>query len=689
MKQKVLLDSGAFSAWQQKKGVVLQKYIDFIKENLDIIETYANLDDIENPEKTWENQVEMERQGLNPLPVYHVGEDPKYLTRCMEDYEYFAVGGMALKGANIREMHFDLIFSKVCPKSNGYKPTHKVHGFGLSSPNLMMLYPWFSVDSITEDSVLLLRDCGRVRIETIGSFYNSCREYGSVVKTSTYGHQYKELDNVETYTVDKNGLGKWCKVTKVIRHEVGKNIFDIFTNYGHHVSVTKDHSCYIIRNNEKICIPTEQINNSDKIIKVNYSDNFRDLKELVVEIEIASYQKTNAKNSNRNKVKRPRKIEFSKEFLEFCGLWVADGHYHLGGKEKEMIAVGISAANDKECLNLTRKISNQYNRELIEKSNGVDSTINSKELTNIMKELGLSTGSHEKEIPWWVFDLSRENLCSFLRGYFSGDGSVSESVEYSSVSISLLYGIHFLLNKLGVYPMINESRETPSGSINDLGGKKIFFDEIGFLQQYKNEKLRNILLDKISRGKLAKVINQEMHLRHRGVIKNKAKKVMVYDLEVPEEQSFLANGILVHNSTSWVMYGKYGLILVPRRTMGVFDYKLPPQVMSVSARSKGLGKDSHYARHSPMEKEIILKYCENLGFQMGHSDIIDVDPNHKLVSDEKWIVKGQKIEKIIEVGLCNDGELRDQFNLLFFLEMEKCQPSWPWAWNKTNRKGLF
>jgi hypothetical protein len=143
------LDSGAYSASTRGRIIVLQEYIDFIKDNREVIDIYANLDDLRSPEQTWRNQKEMERQGLSPLPVYHVGESMKFLKKAMK-YEYFAIGGMANQGdKETRSQWFDKIFSIICPRSNNYLPTNRVHGFGMTSLPLMRRYPWYSVDSMT------------------------------------------------------------------------------------------------------------------------------------------------------------------------------------------------------------------------------------------------------------------------------------------------------------------------------------------------------------------------------------------------------------------------------------------------------------------------------------------------------------------------------------------------------------
>ncbi len=72
---RLFLDSGAYSAFRQGVEIDLQAYITFCHEHKDVFEVYAVLDDIRDPRRTWENQQEMERQGLRPLPTYHYGED--------------------------------------------------------------------------------------------------------------------------------------------------------------------------------------------------------------------------------------------------------------------------------------------------------------------------------------------------------------------------------------------------------------------------------------------------------------------------------------------------------------------------------------------------------------------------------------------------------------------------------------
>lgn len=144
---ELFLDSGAFSAWSQGKKIDIQEYIKFIKEHEGLLEVYANLDVIGSAEKTWENQMIMEKAGLYPLPVFHYGEDEKWLKRILaKGYEYISLGGMVPISTGDLIHWLDYLFKTYLCDAEGM-PIVKVHGFGLTSLRLMLRYPWMSVDS--------------------------------------------------------------------------------------------------------------------------------------------------------------------------------------------------------------------------------------------------------------------------------------------------------------------------------------------------------------------------------------------------------------------------------------------------------------------------------------------------------------------------------------------------------------
>lgn len=151
-KSTVFLDSGAFTAFTKKVDISVNEYCDFIKRNEDIIEKvggtlYASvLDGIGDPLLTYQNQVEMERQGVIPLPCFHYGEDERYLEYYIENYDYITLGGMVPISNKQLYYWLDRIWHEYLTNEDG-SPKLKVHGFGLTVLPMMLRYPWYSVDS--------------------------------------------------------------------------------------------------------------------------------------------------------------------------------------------------------------------------------------------------------------------------------------------------------------------------------------------------------------------------------------------------------------------------------------------------------------------------------------------------------------------------------------------------------------
>ena len=150
--RKVFLDSGAFSAFTKGVSVDIPKYCEYIKRNKDIIEHVDGdilasvLDGIGDPLKTYQNQLEMERLGVRPLPCFHYGEDERYLEWYIANYSYITIGGMVPISTPQLKIWLDRIWEKYLTDGAG-RPKVRVHGFGLTTVSLMERYPWYSVDS--------------------------------------------------------------------------------------------------------------------------------------------------------------------------------------------------------------------------------------------------------------------------------------------------------------------------------------------------------------------------------------------------------------------------------------------------------------------------------------------------------------------------------------------------------------
>lgn len=152
------------------------------------------------------------------------------------------------------------------------------------------------------------------------------------------------------------------------------------------------------------------------------------------------------------------------------------------------------------------------------------------------------------------------------------------------------------------------------------------------------------------------------------------------------------------DSTSWVKFGKYGIVCVPKKVGGKYDYTVSAHNVVVSSRSPSqelAGK--HITTFSEAERAAILRYFDEKGYRLGKSEIKKVREDYCLAENERF-VSGRKgdsereVEVTLEPGLSNDYKVRDELNIIYYLDLERSLPEWPWRFKhkkKVNGFGLF
>jgi hypothetical protein len=150
------------------------------------------------------------------------------------------------------------------------------------------------------------------------------------------------------------------------------------------------------------------------------------------------------------------------------------------------------------------------------------------------------------------------------------------------------------------------------------------------------------------------------------------------------------------DSTSWVVTGRMGSVYVPRYKAGKWIYDENSWKVAVSNRSpstKEAGK--HITTFPPRIQEIILDYIHSKGYQMGRSTFKEVIQTYVLKENERWADKKPKdkttkrqVEVIEEPGICNKYQLRDELNIIYFLDLEKSMPEWPWPFKAPSNEGF-
>ena len=150
------------------------------------------------------------------------------------------------------------------------------------------------------------------------------------------------------------------------------------------------------------------------------------------------------------------------------------------------------------------------------------------------------------------------------------------------------------------------------------------------------------------------------------------------------------------DSTSWVVTGRLGSIYVPQFRNGNWFYDCNPWKVAISTRSpcvKEAGK--HISTFSPKRRQIILNYIHQKGYRLGKSEFKYVNQTHEPKENEHWVGKKPKnkndkrlLEIIQEPGVSNCYQLRDELNIIYFLDLEESMPKWPWPFRKKSRRLL-
>ena len=142
--------------------------------------------------------------------------------------------------------------------------------------------------------------------------------------------------------------------------------------------------------------------------------------------------------------------------------------------------------------------------------------------------------------------------------------------------------------------------------------------------------------------------------------KNGYPKIKVHGFAVTSQKIMFRYPWYSVDSSTWLRVSRMGMILIPKKINNVYRFDMSPIRIQVS--SKGPMKnqaDFHLDHMARIEYRKVKKYVKERGFKFGKSKIVD----------------GK--ETILKKGLRNSYSLRDKFNILYMLDLEKALPKWP------------
>ncbi len=366
-------------------------------------------------------------------------------------------------------------------------------------------------DSVTGDSRLFFKENGIIKFGTVKEAINSFNNSNII-----------EVQSIKGKDIRSNII--WSKVNGAYSHGI-KQLYEVTFTNGKRIKITKDHSLFTLQGQNKLTEAT-----------IKESKRFITVEEI-----------------NRPEID----TKYTEDDLFFFGIWLGDGWYEANK------IVSIATGNNISMIEFLVQYLKKKGLKLRWKRKG-DRRIYSTSMVKEMKGLGFLPGSKNKRVPKWIFLLPKKKIAAFLKGYLMADGSIHTagsvtwkekkfekiSIDYSSVSRSLLEQIQILLNIFSIQsclsePYFSSGYYSKNGqyklSIQKIQSQKKFINLIGIPKGKENIKVLRIL-------KKYKGIN-DRRLSLRSVRKiNKINKEEVFDFEVNGSNSFIANGILLHNS---------------------------------------------------------------------------------------------------------------------------------------------
>lgn len=165
---KLVVDSSAYSAWTRGLEIDIDEYIAYINSISDVVYWFAELDKIpgefggehtleelaEAPEYSWKNYLYMIERVNCPkkiLPIFHQGEDFKYLKQMLEfkfpdgsHIEYIGISPDNGLNVSHKMKWYEKVWKIIADSSN---PDVLTHNFGMTTISLMEQYPSMSSDS--------------------------------------------------------------------------------------------------------------------------------------------------------------------------------------------------------------------------------------------------------------------------------------------------------------------------------------------------------------------------------------------------------------------------------------------------------------------------------------------------------------------------------------------------------------
>lgn len=316
---------------------------------------------------------------------------------------------------------------------------------------------------------------------------------------------YKRIDEVSVGDKVLTHTGKWQKVTSVMQRENA----ELWSMTGFGIlptTTTAEHPYYVTDDGKKFeFVRVSELN----------ENHWSTVRSPTTEVDDSH----------------------DKEWWWLVGRYVADG-WVVDRKDRDRGGRVVIACNDNKLPLLKEMIEKAGFNCSVSKEHSCNKIhITNNQLYENVKIFGKY--AHGKTVPGRVMELPKEKAEAFYLGYMSGDGRCDKE-EATSVSPSLILGMALIAIKIGKnHPGVYKSERNKKCTIQGR--------ECNQKDTYTFRVCDRSVKSYESNGVYCRRINRPVNTGIRG---------NVYNISVEEDESYIANGAIVHNCQDISVAGK-------------------------------------------------------------------------------------------------------------------------------------
>lgn len=241
-------------------------------------------------------------------------------------------------------------------------------------------------------------------------------------------------------------------------------------------------------------------------------------------------------------------FQLDEDFLTMLGWYTAEGNFD--GRSIVNFSLNISESEEAEF------ISNQLRRMglsvRIDQDGSVRRVVTHCAILGRMLESNFGKGARSKRIPEWIKDLGETYVMAYLKGLYGGDGHIGKTtLKIEAASKELIWDVNECLVKFAIISSITYGKKSnikrKGDKILKAEGLSEFYSITTSFGQGGLVELFQIERETDGRDDLCLFDSRYVYYPVREVSEVPSTDGKTYNLEVDIDNSYIANGVVVHN----------------------------------------------------------------------------------------------------------------------------------------------